>query len=73
MILTFSKLCTFKKRDLESIIRTKNKDTILSFLNEWGLCVKHNKILPTDQYRKIWLDFYSYYDKKQLVKKINLR
>lgn len=72
MEITLNKLRTFEKKNLKKILETEDKFRILSFLNEWGLRVVNKKIIPKIEYKDLWEDLYSYYDKKQLVKKINL-
>ena len=72
MTITLNKLRTFEKDTLDRVLKTKDKHKILQFLDEWGLIIENKKIYPKPEYKKVWEDAYSYYDKKQLVKKINL-
>lgn len=72
MAITLNKLRTFEKSQLDKALKSKDKFMITSFLEEWGLCISNKKILPKPEYKKLWAEIYSYYDKKQLVKKILL-
>lgn len=72
MEITLNKLRSFEKKWLDKILETKDVFKIKEFLKEWGLEVKDKKIAPKEEYKNLWKDLYSYYDKKQLVKKINL-
>lgn len=72
MTITLSKLRRFEKQSLVEVLATKDKVAITEFLNEWGLTVTDKKIVPQEQYSRIWKELYGYYDKQQLVKKINL-
>jgi len=72
MKITLNKLRTFDRSHLDKILKTKDKFRILKFLEEWGLCVTNKKIQPLDEYKQVWSDLYSYYDKLQLTRKIGL-
>lgn len=72
MTITLGKLRTFEYKWLTKILETKDKFAIKKFLDEWGLEVRDKKILPRHDCAKVWKDLYAYYDKLQLVKKINL-
>lgn len=72
MSITLNKLRTFENRFITKVLETKDKFIIQKFLEEWGLQIKDKKILPKPEYKKIWAELYDYWDKKQLVKKINL-
>ena len=70
--VTLGKLRTFEFNYLIKALETKDKFAIIKFLTEWGLEIKNKKIVPMEQYISIWKEIYQYWDKKQLVKKINL-
>lgn len=72
MDITFEKIRTFNNSNLYEVLKTKDKNKIIHFLDEWGLYIENKKIKPKPEYRNIWKDAYQYWDKKQLVKKINL-
>jgi DNA polymerase elongation subunit (family B) len=60
----------FKK--LNELLDTGSKEEFNSFLTEWGLEVANGKVIPKDDWKKIWKDAEDYWDKNQLVKKILL-
>jgi hypothetical protein len=72
MEITLNDLKLFKKSDLDSVLKEKDKNNIISFLNKFGLCIKDKKIYPKDEYKDIWNEAYKYFDKQQLIKKILL-
>ena len=72
MDLTFEKLLTYKESLLSKVLATKDILLIKQFLDEWGLQIYDNKIRPMKEYIGLWNDLFSYFDKKQLVKKISL-
>lgn len=72
MEITLDDLKLFKKSELDNVLKTKDKNIILSFLNKFGLCIKDKKIYPMEEYKDIWLEIYKYFDKHQLVRKILL-
>ena len=72
MSITLNKLRTFENKFINQIFKTKDKFIIQKFLDEWGLEIKDKKVIPKNEYKKLWSETYQYWDKKQLVKKINL-
>jgi hypothetical protein len=72
MEITLNDLKLFKRTDLSEVLKTKDKNIILNFLNKFGLHIKNRKVLPKEEYKDIWAEVYKHYDKQQLVKKILL-
>ena len=66
------KIQLFDKNILNEILGLKNPVLIKKHLDEYGLEIVDKKILPKEEYKDLYKDVQSYWDKKQLVKKINL-
>lgn len=62
----------FTKDILSKILESEDANFIEKSFKEYGLCIKNDKLVPMDEYKKIWEDSYKFWDKQQLVKKISL-
>lgn len=62
----------FQLSQLKEVLATKDKEQIQKFLDEWELEIKDNKVVPKESSLKYYEDAEANYDKKQLVKKIQL-
>lgn len=70
--VTMNKLKGFSNDELTKVLDSGDVLTIKSFLAEWGLTVKDNKVVPDDLHIRAWDDLLQYYDKSQAVTKILL-
>ena len=66
-----NKAQSLTRNQLDKILESKDPDKIRKDLSEFGLEIKNGKIFPKDEYKSLYVDARDYYDKQQLVKKIN--
>lgn len=66
-------LYDFRTEMLDQTLETGEEQIINKFFVDWGLTVNEEmKIVPNQQSRSLWSAAAAYWDKQQLVKKINL-
>jgi hypothetical protein len=57
---------------LYEVLQTNDRSKILAAADEWGLEIREGRLLPKKEYAKMWSEVQEFWDKKQLIKKINL-
>lgn len=67
-----NKIQFFNKSVLNKILSLNDPVLIKEQLDEYGLEIVDKKILPKGEYKNLYKEAEQYWDKKQLVKKINL-
>lgn len=72
MTVTVDKIRAFKRSVLDDVIKTKDHNKILAAADEWGLEIRDGRLVPKQEYAKMWKEAQEFWDKKQLIKKINL-
>lgn len=70
--LSMTDLMQYNAAELKTVLDSKDDAAILTFLAQWGLEVRNKAIFPTADTKYAWSEVYGYFDKRQLVKKINL-
>jgi hypothetical protein len=70
--ITKSDVYEYRTDDLDSALKSDNTDSITQFCIAWGLTVVDQKIMPNKASLEQWKTAEAYWDKQQLVKKINL-
>ena len=71
-VLTMQKLKTFNTDTLMSVLETCDVPQIKAFLDEWGLMVEDDDIVPKTENQRVWNDLLQFYDKSNQVVKILL-
>ena len=72
MDLTYNQVQEFKIKKLHELLATGKVELIKDFMFRWGLEVRDRKIYPKKEYIKYYKTAEEYWDKRQLVRKINL-
>lgn len=72
MVITLQKLQSFNKSDLDQILESGSKEEIENFLFEWGLEIRNGQVKPKEEYSRVWMEVYGFYDKAQSVRKVGL-
>jgi DNA polymerase elongation subunit (family B) len=62
----------FRMDDYISAKETDSRDIMVKFCQEWGLTINNGVVSPNKKSLDVWKRAYGYWDKQQLVKKINL-
>lgn len=63
---------SFSISEMNEIFEMNDEKIASSFLSKWGLYVNNGFIIPHEDTLEVWKEAEKYWDKKQLVKKINL-
>ena len=72
MKITIDKVRSFDMTRLQKLIEEGDVARLKVFMTEYGLTVKDGKIVPDKTHKHLWDESVKYWDKKQLVTKINL-
>jgi len=57
---------------VKNFIDLKKKEELINYINQFGLEIKYKKIIPKAEFISRWRETESYWDKRQLVRKILL-
>ena len=71
-VLTMQKLKTFSTETLMGVLESGDVVQIKTFLDEWGLMVEDDAIVPKTENQRVWNDLLQFYDKSNQVVKILL-
>lgn len=72
MEMTGNQIKEFSLAKLTQVLESKDTKSIKDFMDLWNLEIRNGKIYPTAEYAQKYKIAEEYWDKQQLVKKINL-